>query len=207
MRPEEISRWHTDETEIRDAHWHPAAGDVVLDVGCHVGSYTLPALIAGAFVHAVDPDTGRLGIVQGLADERQLGGQLRTWPYALAGPDGFPGDFTEHVLHSGLYPDMMPVDGSPCMTMDALAIQAGLEKLDWVKIDVEGAELLVLQGGEETLRRFHPRMLIESHDNIYTYVGDTQVGPKCRTLLEGMGYQVTVAHYPVQPQRDFMICR
>ena len=44
-------------------------------------------------------------------------------------------------------------------TIDAYA--AGFPKLDFVKCDVEGAELLVAQGGAETLRRLSPILFME----------------------------------------------
>lgn len=44
-------------------------------------------------------------------------------------------------------------------TMDHLC--ADLDRLDFVKVDVEGAELHVLEGGRETVEKFRPTMLIE----------------------------------------------
>lgn len=44
-------------------------------------------------------------------------------------------------------------------TMDQLC--AGLTRLDFVKIDVEGAELHVLEGGRDTVARLRPTMLVE----------------------------------------------
>lgn len=45
--------------------------------------------------------------------------------------------------------------------MDALVAEAGLERLDFVKIDVEGGELHVLHGAARTVERFRPAMFIE----------------------------------------------
>jgi FkbM family methyltransferase len=46
-------------------------------------------------------------------------------------------------------------------TLDGLAAQAGLTRLDFIKIDVEGAELQVLEGGHQAIEAFRPAMLIE----------------------------------------------
>jgi FkbM family methyltransferase len=65
----------------------------------------------------------------------------------------------------------------PVVSLDSLA----LNRLDFIKIDVEGMEMDVLAGGIESIRRFHPTMLIE--------------WIKCskeplQKLLGGMGYKL-----------------
>jgi hypothetical protein len=45
-------------------------------------------------------------------------------------------------------------------TLDAWAQSTGLDRLDIVKIDIEGAEILALRGMRATLRRLRPRLLI-----------------------------------------------
>jgi len=56
------------------------------------------------------------------------------------------------------------------------------QTLDLIKIDVEGHELEVLEGGVETIRRDKPALLIE--DNVEQRVA-------IRELLEGLGYRST----------------
>jgi FkbM family methyltransferase len=46
-------------------------------------------------------------------------------------------------------------------TLDDLCTRTGLSRLDFVKIDVEGAELRVLEGGEHAVETFKPDLLIE----------------------------------------------
>ena len=57
-----------DEAEIRDAYWNPQAGDRVIDIGARYGSYTLPALAAGAHVTAVDYNAEMLRLLTAAAD-------------------------------------------------------------------------------------------------------------------------------------------
>ena len=49
-------------------------------------------------------------------------------------------------------------------TLDGLVARAGLDRVDVVKIDVEGAELAVLHGARATLERCHPVLLLEVED-------------------------------------------
>lgn len=46
-------------------------------------------------------------------------------------------------------------------TLDGLCARAGLTRLDFVKIDVEGAELAVLEGGRQAIEAFRPVLLVE----------------------------------------------
>ena len=46
-----------------------------------------------------------------------------------------------------------------CVTLDSLADQ--LQRLDLVKIDVEGAETLVVKGMQQLVRRYRPTILME----------------------------------------------
>jgi FkbM family methyltransferase len=39
----------------------------------------------------------------------------------------------------------------PCKTLDNVLKELSISKVDWIKIDVEGAELMVLEGSQETL--------------------------------------------------------
>ena len=58
----------------------------------------------------------------------------------------------------------------------------GLTDVGFIKIDVEGHELEVLRGGEKTIRRDHPTLLIEVRDEHL---------PELRSLLVGWGYRET----------------
>jgi FkbM family methyltransferase len=56
-------------------------------------------------------------------------------------------------------------EGQPvrAITLDSLVEAGELERIDFVKLDVEGAELRVLKGMERTLRRDRPRLAIAAY--------------------------------------------
>ncbi|WP_158888041.1 FkbM family methyltransferase [Amycolatopsis anabasis] len=63
-------------------------------------------------------------------------------------------------------------------TLDGFRTDADLPRLDFLKIDVEGGELHVLQGGQQTIEVFRPTMLIEieaRHIERYAYSPDDVV--------------------------------
>lgn len=55
-------------------------------------------------------------------------------------------------------------------TLDAIPDVKALEKLDFLKVDIEGFEFNALSGGIETLRKHKPNMLIEIHSQ-ENYIG------------------------------------
>jgi len=58
-----------------------------------------------------------------------------------------------------------PIQYVELTTMDIwVTQQPEINRIDFVKIDIEGAELACLQGSQETLRKFKPKIIIEIQD-------------------------------------------
>ena len=58
------------------------------------------------------------------------------------------------------------------------------ERVDILKIDVEGFEMEVLLGAENTIRQFKPRIIIETHSR--------ELRRKCHAFLSSLGYSLKV---------------
>ena len=101
-----------------------------------------------------------------------------------------------HAGHNTLgaftYDDVNAVDleDVPVETLDALATRLQVERVDVVKIDVEGAELKVLQGAASLLRRTRPIMLIEANEGALQGQGASST--EVVALLEDMGFGIHV---------------
>ena len=75
----------------------------------------------------------------------------------------------------------------PATTLDACVYGSdALRPPDVLKIDVEGAELPVLQGGFRTISEFHPAVFLELHG--------AQLHADCRAFLLGKGYRIDDAY-------------
>jgi FkbM family methyltransferase len=153
-------RFDGDGTEI-------SKGDIVIDAGCCEGYFALKALKKGAqkvfcfepgremsncltltFAEAIQAD--RIEIVN------QLLGSINT-DFIF---DENPSDPTiGHILTEGTiscnncYPISMT-------TIDAFTEQRQLQRVDFIKADVEGAELELLRGAAKTIARFSPKISI-----------------------------------------------
>lgn len=57
-----------------------------------------------------------------------------------------------------------------------------MDRVDWIKIDVEGAEVSVLKGGMKLLKKHRPKLIVEcSHGPSFFEVG---------SILEPLGYSI-----------------
>lgn len=70
------------------------------------------------------------------------------------------------------------------VALDDLVAQGRVAPPAVMKVDVEGAELLVLRGAEKMLREYQPTLFLEIHS--------PELARDCRNLLEHLGYQIEV---------------
>jgi FkbM family methyltransferase len=75
-------------------------------------------------------------------------------------------------------------------TLDEWSERAGVDRVDFVKLDVEGAELRVLKGGEATLRRDRPTLAV----CVYHDDADLVDIPEYLAGLD-LGYRFFLGHY------------
>jgi len=141
------------------------SGDVVYDVGANVGFITLLAarLVApSGHVYSFEPMDVNIRALRRNIDLNAVK-HVDVVTVAVSNTDGTAlmslGDdqATGHLQEAG--EDLVRV---PSMTIDSF-VAAGHSPPDLVKIDVEGAEDLVLAGMSETLRRVRPRVIFELH--------------------------------------------
>lgn len=88
--------------------------------------------------------------------------------------------------------------------LDDIVQQEGLQRVDVIKMDIEGAEFLALQGAEETLAQFHPTMLLELSDRTLKHQGCSS--EQVWDFLTQSGYRIYVLDgntgLPVPAQRS-----
>jgi FkbM family methyltransferase len=78
-----------------------------------------------------------------------------------------------------------------CVSLDGL-VKNGLPEPDFIKIDVEGAEEFVLQGGIELLKRKRPFLMIEVHSR--------EIGKRCIHLLQDIYPSIRVFETGKEPK-------
>jgi FkbM family methyltransferase len=202
-----VGAYFLDEQEIRDEHWLVEPGDVVIDVGAALGSYTFAALAMGASrVVAVEPDVGALDKLASLALENGVLDRVTLVCEALYyGP--YPSELAVAIKASP-HAHLALADDTLFSTLDNLVVDRDLRRLDWTKIDVEGAELGVLRGSQRALAKFHPKLIVEDHTAVYPILGDGAQADEMERLLTTHGYTVTKVSYmgPTHSYRLMWVC-
>jgi FkbM family methyltransferase len=143
-------------------------GDVVLDCGANAGVFTQTALKRGAkLVVSIEPAPGtaeclRRNYEREIGEGRVLVVQKGVWdhPDVLELAEGDDGNTTGDSFVFGRNQKNRVM--VPLTTIDALAAELKLPRVDFIKMDIEGAEKQALRGAAETIRKYRPRMAISS---------------------------------------------
>jgi FkbM family methyltransferase len=144
-------------------------GDIVLDCGANVGTYARYALDAGAEkVIAIEPAPDNIECLRRNFPSELASGRLVVVPKGVWDKDD--------VLELRVDPDNQAADSFvierkgaivtarvPLTTIDKLAAELSLPRVDLIKMDIEGAEVNALKGGRETIGRHHPRLAISAY--------------------------------------------
>lgn len=170
-----------------------SAGNTFIDVGANIGIYTLAASkIVGETgrVLAFEPSAQSSPL---LAKNIALNGlkNVHTFPVALAQKNG------RAWLHRGPNPTLNSFGKDPSWkedgeevvteTLDQVLRKAHIDRVDVIKMDVQGAEELVLRGARNTVTSVHPVVIFEVWPEGAMLLGLSPYGPW--NLLESIGYQ------------------
>jgi len=153
------------------------AGDYVIDVGGHIGTFAIPlaATVGPAGrVFAVEPHPASHALLVHNVAVNGLGERLATLraavgaaPRAAGCAEASPARFLETEGNTGatyLVPGQAG-EAAQFVTLDEVGTRlvawGGNPKLDVLKIDVEGAELSVLRSGAGVIGRFLPVVYLE----------------------------------------------
>lgn len=179
-------------------------GDVVLDIGANIGAHTLPfARLVGprGKVYSFEPTAYAFGkqkanialnpelapriharqmMLMASSDECLPESVYSSWPLADA-----------EDLHGQHHGRLMGTEGAAKGTLDDFLAGAGVERVNFIKLDVDGNESDVLAGARNTLMTSRPRLMLE----LAPYVYEDAPGKfdDMLDLLRSLGYTLTDA--------------
>lgn len=177
-------------------------GDVFADVGANIGEISLAAAkrvgVSGK-VYSFEPMTYlfqrlvqhiEMNNIKQITTVRQgLAREPRT-AIIYAQEEKFK-DGTSHAGLGTIYPfgdRNQPVEEIELTTLDNYFNEHEIQKLNLIKIDVEGAELDVLHGARYTLERHKPLVILELQAETARVAGNS--AEEIVTLLRSSGYDI-----------------
>jgi FkbM family methyltransferase len=140
---------------------HP--GDIVLDCGANVGTFTRYAVRLGAKkVIAIEPAPNNLETLRRNFAKEIAEGRVVVYPKGVWNKDDVL-ILNEHNDTTAMDSFVITTDthkgiAVPLTTIDKLVPELGLDRVDFIKMDIEGAEQNALAGGRETILKWKPRM-------------------------------------------------
>jgi FkbM family methyltransferase len=146
----------------------PQRGDIVLDCGANVGVTVREALKAGAQrVIAIEPAPENIEALRRNFEQEIASGLVTIFPKGVYNKDVV---LTMHVdeHNSAANSVLLHRPGErdikiPLTTIDKLAEELHLPRVDYIKMDIEGAEVPALEGAKGVLAKYHPRLSIAAY--------------------------------------------
>lgn len=192
--------------------------DTVWDVGANLGLYArwLVTHLNARQVCSFEPMADNLPELRHNLELGQVTGRVTVVPWALSNLDGEV-EFQVDDMQSASGAVNSVYAGRACRARAALGLPPKVEQVmsrtidsilkaselpppDVLKIDVEGAERMLLDGGQKFFRQASPRLIIETHG--------LEVARQCLEFLFDHGYSVA-GHVPAgwHPRRHLRLER
>lgn len=187
------------------------AGDYVIDAGGCWGDTALyfaheVGLQGRVFTFEFSPEN--LAVLdRNLSMNLQLRTRIEVDPRALWHISGEsisyysqgPGTSLDTTRHDNKGHDSFRVN---TVSIDDLVKEKNLPRVDFIKMDIEGAELDALRGAEQTLRAFKPRLAI----SLYHNKTDLTEIPEYLNTLD-IGYEFYLDHFTIHQEETVLFAR
>jgi len=149
-------------------------GDHVIDCGAHFGDITLYLMLrAGELgkVYGIEADSYNYSILKNWVDNLNIGKYITPINLAISNKKGtirlYKSDThtTRHSIFKNLMEDRNNYEEVKSDTLDNIVERYRIKKLDFIYMNMEGAEYLAFEGMTNILDKFKPRFCIAEHKN------------------------------------------
>ena len=146
-------------------------GQIGFDIGAHRGYWTLlyqKRVLPGGIIFAWEPDPKNYQMLLVNLAKNKLSHviplRLAAWRESTLLSLSRA---SEEEIASFLSKVQVGENGHTlAVSVDSLVESLSLPRLDWIKMDIEGAEVEALKGSMKTLRRYKPTLWIAFHDTL-----------------------------------------
>lgn len=179
-------------------------GDVVFDIGANIGAHTLGmarSVGPSGKVYAFEPaDFAFAKLRQNFSLNPELQSRLHAQQVFLgtriaeSKPTQVYASWPlrdNRALHPKHRGRLVSAAQASADTLDSFVERYKIDRIDLIKMDVDGCELPVLQGGLQTIQRFHPILVMEMSP--YVHAEHNYSFGDFIALLRNSGYSVSDA--------------
>lgn len=179
-----------------------SSDSVVMDCGANIGFFSRYALRQGAgkvIAFEPAPETAaclRMNLAEEIADGRAIVVEKGLWNeetvlHFSTSSVANPG--SNHIVQSG--GDIQ----IPVTSLDSICRQLGVDKVDYIKMDIEGAEVRALEGAAELIKRCQPRCSIATEHTSDLFNNAAQVVEVMRQHSPRYRFTTTEFHVTENP--------
>lgn len=149
-------------------------GDIVIDAGANMGIFSLLAAKKGAKVYSFEPQPYFYSILCKNIALNYLNNKIEPLCYAISDRRG---EFTMYVDKENLLSASIIIERGKdscnvhCISIDQWVEDDNIPRIDFIKVDIEGAERLLLSGARKSIIKWKPKLAISS----YHYTDDPLV--------------------------------
>jgi FkbM family methyltransferase len=161
-------------------------GDVVIDCGCCEGFFVFQALEAGAAkVIGIEPNPEMVRCLEKTFVTEIKAGRVVFRQVALGAFRG-----TAAFFFDSAFPAFGQIGGGNktegrtvrVETLDSICDKLGIAKVDFIKMDIEGAEIQAVEGAMSLLTKHHPKLAITTYHRAFDF--------RClQAILASLGYR------------------
>jgi FkbM family methyltransferase len=153
-----------------------SVGDTVIDVGANIGVFTVKAsrLVGpNGRVISLEPASKSFTLLEANILRNDLS-NVKSFRYAVSDSEREASLYVDNVSdRSSLFSDLgdsernrrsiETIENVETVSLDTLVESLKFDRIDVIKIDVEGAELAVLRGAKRTIAKYFPSIVLEWH--------------------------------------------
>jgi FkbM family methyltransferase len=177
-------------------------GDVVIDAGGCWGDTALYFAQNAAQVYCFECTPSNLKIIsENLAMNPSLSGRIRVVQKALWNTSGEKLVFQEMGPGSRASSDGTGVEVET-QSLDDFVTANSVERVDFIKMDIEGAEARALTGAVETIRKYRPQLVISIYHDIDHFASI----PRWIADLN-LGYRFYLDHFTIHAEETVLFAR
>ena len=154
------------EDAYENEHVRVNKSDIVIDAGANMGVFSLLAAKKGAKVFSFEPQPFFYSILCKNISINNFDNAIIPIPYGIS---DHKGQFLMHIDRENLLSASISINrGSDsriinCTSIDQWVEENDIKHINFIKVDIEGAERLLLLGARNTILKWKPKLAISSY--------------------------------------------